>query len=66
MSADNWGICPNPKCDQPVDKWGERRTLREYYEQGILDGTTEYFVSYSADCLCGFNFEFNHKQEVKV
>ena len=71
MSADNWNICPNPKCDQPLDEYGERRTVREDYEQGlseqsIEDGTPEYFVNYSAVCACGFHFEYKYTQEVKV
>lgn len=53
MSADAWSNCP--QC-------GGRETVREDYEQGILNG--EYFVDFHAQCDCGFKFVFEHREKV--
>lgn len=38
-------------------------SLAEYYEIGI--GGREFFCTYKANCeICGFIFEFNHKEKV--
>ena len=54
MSADSYADCP--RC-------GERNSVREDYEQGIL--RDEYFVDYHGKCdECGFTHVFNHKQQL--
>lgn len=66
MSADNWGICPNPDCTEPVDSFGERRTLREDYEIYFEEGTANCNIYYSGSCECGFSHKYNHQETVKV
>lgn len=68
MSADNWAVCP--RCHEQYEKdlaaleeKEEPTTLREDYEQGIMDG--EYYLRYSALCSkCGW--EYNKKIDEKV
>lgn len=41
------------------------QTLGEDYTIGTnIDG--KFFVKYNARCTCGFNFEFNHKEQIKL
>lgn len=39
-------------------------TLAEYYEIGIY-GDSDFFIRYKSTCdVCGFEFEFKHKEKV--
>jgi len=61
MSADNWAACP--KCGTTEELRDQEGTLREDYEQGILNGY--YGVDYSAFCKrCGFEYRFEHEEKV--
>lgn len=61
MSCDGKSVCP--KCGLDKDGYDDdERTVREYYEQGILNG--EYFVDYNGNCIqCDFTFEFKHRHK---
>jgi len=64
MSADGYCLCP--KCHPDGDPYDDETfTVREDYQQGIIDG--EYFVRYSAKCReCDFSFSYEHKQKVPL